>query len=54
MTDTTNMVPVLKLHETHDDAINEMSDQMSVFRIWTLLTGADETRDLTVANRQVS
>ncbi|MBU2992438.1 hypothetical protein Q4555_08985 [Octadecabacter sp. 1_MG-2023] len=53
MTNTNQTVPVLKLQETHDDAIDQMSDRMSMFRIWTLLTGADETRDLTVANRQV-
>ena len=53
MTDTDTAVPVLKLRETHEDAIEEMSDQMSMFRIWMLLTGGEQTRDLTVMNRQV-
>lgn len=53
MTNTDKKVPVLKLHETHDDAIHEMSDGMAIFRIWTLLTDGSETRELTVANRQV-
>jgi len=53
MTDPENAVPVLKLQETHEDAIDETSDAMSVFRIWTLLTGGEDTRDLTVMNRQV-
>lgn len=46
-------VPVLKLSETHADAINEESDGMAVFRIWTLLTGSETMRDLTVANRRI-
>ena len=46
-------VPVLKLSETHADAINQESDGMVVFRIWTLLTGGEVRRDLTVANRRL-
>jgi hypothetical protein len=53
MTDTTASVLVMKLHETHDDAHSESKDCMAMFRIWTLLTGGAETRDLTVANREV-
>ena len=53
MTNTNNAVPVMKLQETHADAIHEDSDGMAMFRIWTLLTGGETTRDLTVANRRV-
>ena len=48
-----NAVPVMKLSETHVDAINQESDGMAVFRIWTLLTGGETMRDLTVANRRL-
>jgi len=48
-----NAVPVMKLRETHADAINQESDGMAVFRIWTLLTGGETMRDLTVANRKL-
>lgn len=53
MTNAKHAIPVLKLYETHDDAVGEMSDGMAMFRIWTSLTGGGETRDLTVANREV-
>ena len=48
-----NAVPVMKLSETHSDAINQESDGMAVFRIWTLLTGGETMRDLTVAHRRL-
>jgi len=53
VTQSTNDVPVLKLSETHTDAMNEPSDAMTMFRIWTLLTGGTATRDLTVAERKI-
>ena len=46
-------VRVLKLRETHDDARQEGSDGMAVFRIWTLLTGGETLRDQTIAERKV-
>ncbi len=48
-----NDVPVMKLRETHADAIDQESDCMTVFRIWTLLTDGEAMRDLTVMNRSV-
>jgi len=48
-----NDVPVMKLRETHADAIDRESDCMAVFRIWTLLTDGEAMRDLTVMNRSV-
>lgn len=44
-------VKVIKLDETHEDEKNRQSDALSMFRIWSLLTGEDQMRDLTVANR---
>lgn len=44
-------VKVIKLDETHEDEKNRQSDAMSMFRIWSLLTGEDQMRDLTVANK---
>ena len=46
-------VPVMKLHETHADAMHEVSDGMAIFRIWTLLSGGETMRDLTVADRKI-
>ncbi|MEN8919545.1 MAG: hypothetical protein ABF254_13225 [Octadecabacter sp.] len=43
----------MKLSETHVDTINQESDCLAVFRIWTLLTGGATMRDLTVANRRL-
>ncbi|AKS44591.1 hypothetical protein SAMN05444287_2499 [Octadecabacter temperatus] len=48
-----NDVPVMKLSETHADEINQESDVMAIFRIWTHLTGGETMRDLTVANRKL-
>ncbi len=53
MSETTDDVPVLKLTETHADAIHEDTDGMALFRIYTLLTDGAATRDLTVADRRV-
>lgn len=44
-------VKVMKLAETHAEEQGSQGDAMSMFRIWTLLTGADTMRDLTVGNR---
>lgn len=44
-------VKVIKLDETHEDEKNRQSDALSMFRIWSLLTGEDQMRDLTVANK---
>lgn len=46
-------VKVIKLDETHEDEKNRQSDVLSLFRIWSLLTGEDQMRDLTVNNRSV-
>jgi len=54
MTIKTNEVPVMKLRETHEDAIHQDSDAMTMFRIWSLLNGGETTKDLTVANRRVT
>ena len=53
MTKTDTEIRVLKLRETHEDARLEDSDGMAVFRIWTLLTGGETMRDMTVAERKV-
>jgi len=53
MTKITNDVPVLKLQDTHKDAHLEDSDGMLMFRIWSLLSGGETTKDLTVANRKL-
>lgn len=50
---TANNVPVIKLQETHSDERERQSDAMSMFRIWTLLTGADALRDQTINNRKL-
>lgn len=47
-------VPVMKLRETHEDAIHSDSDAMTMFRIWSLLNGGETTKDLTIANRRVT
>ncbi len=44
-------VKVIKLDETHEDEKNRQTDALSMFRIWSLLTGEDQMRDLTVANK---
>jgi hypothetical protein len=44
-------VKVIKLDETHPDERDRQTDALSMFRIWSLLTGEDQMRDLTVANR---
>lgn len=44
-------VKVIKLDETHPEERERQSDALSMFRIWSLLTGEDQMRDLTVANR---
>ena len=44
-------VKVIKLDETHEDEKNRQSDALSLFRIWSLLTGEDQMGDLTVANK---
>lgn len=55
MTKTTMIdgIKVLKLSETHTEEIGQPSDALAMFHIWTLLTGADSVRDLTVANRSI-
>ena len=53
MTQPTENVPVLKLTETHSDTANEASNDMTMFRIWSLLTGGAPMRDLTVAERKI-
>lgn len=46
-------VKFIQLDETHEDEKNQQSDALSMFRIWSLLTGEDQLRDLTVGNRAV-
>lgn len=46
-------VKVIQLDETHEDEKNWQSDALSLFRIWSLLTGEDQMRDLTVSNREL-
>jgi hypothetical protein len=53
MTKAANNVPVMKLKETHADERGRSSDTMAMFRIWSLLTGADMLRDQTVGNRTI-
>ncbi len=43
-------VKVIKPDETRGDEKNRQADALSMFRIWSLLTGADQMRDVTVAN----
>ncbi|WP_158514972.1 hypothetical protein [Nioella nitratireducens] len=45
---------VIKLRETHPEEISRGSDAMAVFRIWSLLGGAAQTRDRTIVNRVLS
>ncbi|WP_420857293.1 hypothetical protein [Marivivens marinus] len=44
-------VKVIKLSETHASEHGRPSDSLAMFHIWTLLTGAETLRDLTVSNR---
>lgn len=44
---------VLKLKETHPEEIGAQGDAGAMFRIWTLLTGGEQMRDLTANNRSV-
>ena len=44
-------VKVIKLGETHEDEKNRQTDALSMFRIWSLLTGEDQMRDLTAAKK---
>tara|TARA_R110002072_G_scaffold241302_1_gene400174 strand:+ start:198 stop:362 length:165 start_codon:yes stop_codon:yes gene_type:complete len=44
-------VRVIKLKDTHPDEKGHASDMMATFRIWSLLGGAEQMRDRTVANR---
>lgn len=44
-------VKVIKLDQTRGDEKNRQADALSMFRIWSLLTGEDQMRDVTVANK---
>ena len=46
-------VKFIQLDETHEDEKNRQSDALSMFRIWSLLTGEDQLRDLTVGSRAI-
>ncbi len=46
-------VKVIQLDETHEDEKNRQSDALSLFRIWSLLTGEEQMRDMTVGNREL-
>lgn len=50
---TESGVRILKLTETHADEQRRQSDAMATFRIWTLLTGGEQMRDMTIGNRSV-
>ena len=44
-------IRVLKLKETHPEEIGGRSDAQTMFRIWSLLGGAQQMRDRTIYNR---
>ena len=44
-------IRVLKLKETHTEEIGGRSDAQTMFRIWSLLGGAQQMRDRTIYNR---
>ena len=53
MNKTDTSIPVLKLRDRRPEAMDEPSEAMTMFRIWTLLTNGAATRDLTVADRKI-
>ena len=50
---TKQELTIIKLKESHTDEIGTNNDAAAMFRIWTLLCGGEELRDLTANNRSI-
>ena len=46
-------IKIIKLEETHSEERGRQNDAMTMFRLWSLITGDTSTRDQTIGHRKV-